>query len=210
MPVPVPLCHVQWSWCSPAFCFPNRGGLAHLCAVRDFGCPTFRGFRKVGAMLMVSGDFPDVKLGFPLLVHPYGRVAHISSEVYRWRGAPFSISGGGPCLPGVGKRGTGLNVVNLPPDSALPCVFVKRVGLTSRKSRDAGHPKGIYFYFIWIVEQMWATRQCQDRKGGRADRQRQPQAVTATTSNSDTCKLTWHNEATSRGPVAQMDRAAVS
>ena len=53
-------------------CLALGRGLAHLCTATDFGCPTFRDFRKVGTMLMVSGGFPDVKLGFPLLVYHHG------------------------------------------------------------------------------------------------------------------------------------------
>jgi hypothetical protein len=46
-------------------------GVSDQNRVHDFGCPSLRGFRRLGILLMVSGDFAYVKLGFLRFVYQH-------------------------------------------------------------------------------------------------------------------------------------------
>ena len=105
-------------------------------------------------------QLPNIVLGVQELCFGYRRKVQCWKAIWTvpmrlglWAGGPLLVesitleriahfqSWGGPCLPGVGKRGTPLNVQN------LPLSLVEMVGPASRNPRDTGHPKGFTFLF---------------------------------------------------------------
>ena len=71
-----------------------------------------------------------------------GRVAHISVESITLERIDHFQSWGGPCLPGVGKRGTWLEEPNT---SACGLGIGEMVGSRISKIARCGPPQGIYF-----------------------------------------------------------------